>query len=191
MALLPSLDRPKLIELIKQGLKPEFLFFWGHTIPKDGTVGKTCLSQWYPASFVVDDVVYQTSEHWMMACKARLFNDHEALEKIIRAAEPREAKAIGRTVRNFDDKIWKSHAREFVTVGNVEKFAQNHDMLKFLLSTGDAVIVEAAPRDQIWGIGLGQDNPKALDPSTWRGQNLLGFALMDARSILRARVQNG
>jgi ribA/ribD-fused uncharacterized protein len=68
-----------------------------------------------------------------------------------------------------------------VTEGNIHKFSQNEELGLFLKSTGDAVLVEASPRDCIWGIGLGQDNPRALDPVTWRGQNLLGFALMDVR----------
>ncbi len=120
----------------------------------------------------------------MMACKARLFNDDEALEQIILAPEPRAAKALGRTVRNFDEKTWKANARRYVTEGNIEKFRQNPELLEFLLRTSDAILVEAAPRDVIWGIVMGQDNPKALDPSTWRGQNLLGFALVGARWAL-------
>ena len=53
----------------------EFLFFWGHQPSKDGTITKSCLSQWYAAPFVVDGLVYPTAEHWMMAEKARLFGD--------------------------------------------------------------------------------------------------------------------
>ncbi len=71
-----------------------------------------------------------------------------------------------------------------VTEGGVRKFEQNPELKDFLLSTGDLVLVEAGPGDCIWGIGLGQDNSKAQNPETWRGQNLLGFALMDVRSTL-------
>ncbi len=102
------------------------------------------------------------------------------------APDPKSAKAIGREVRGFDDKVWKANARRLVTEGNVHKFSQNEELRKFLLSTGTAVLVEAAPRDQIWGIGLGADNPKAQAPRQWRGQNLLGFALMDVRAKLRS-----
>ncbi|MEZ6134363.1 MAG: NADAR family protein [Pirellulaceae bacterium] len=47
------------------------------------------------------------------------------------------------------------------------------------------VLVEAAGRDTIWGIGLGEFNPKASDPNKWRGQNLLGFALTAVRESLQ------
>ncbi len=123
-----------------------------------------------------------------MAGKARLFGDEDALERILVAPDPKSAKAIGREVRGFDDKTWKANCRQIVTEGNVYKFSQNEELRKVLLSTGNAVLVEAAPRDQIWGIGLGQDNPKARDPNQWRGQNLLGFVLMDVREKLRESV---
>lgn len=54
-------------------------------------------------------------------------------------------------------------------------------MKAFLLATGDTILAEAAPRDRIWGIGMGKNNPLAQDPANWKGKNLLGFALMEAR----------
>jgi ribA/ribD-fused uncharacterized protein len=47
------------------------------------------------------------------------------------------------------------------------------------------VLVEASPVDRVWGIGLAGDDEAAGDPERWRGENLLGFALMGARGRLR------
>ena len=77
----------------------EFLFFWGHQPQPDGTTGPGCLSQWWPAPFTVDGVAYPTAEHWMMAGKARLFRDDQALAAVLAAADPKAAKAAGRSVR--------------------------------------------------------------------------------------------
>ncbi len=180
------LDRPTLINRIAAGEQFSYLFFWGHSVPKDGSVGKTCFSQWYPSPFEVDGISYPTAEHWMMAEKARLFGDDETLVEILASTDPHTAKALGRKVGGFDEKVWKANARRFVTEGNVQKFSQSVELKTFLISTGDAVLVEASPRDCIWGIGLGQENPRANDPTTWRGQNLLGFALMDVRKVLNS-----
>lgn len=60
-------------------------------------------------------------------------------------------------------------------------FGQNPDLRDFLLGTGDRLIVEASPMDQVWGIGLRATDARARDPRQWRGLNLLGFALMEAR----------
>ncbi|MDQ7757875.1 NADAR domain-containing protein [Xanthomonas sontii] len=46
------------------------------------------------------------------------------------------------------------------------------------------MLVEASPVDRIWGIGLAADDPRAADPTTWQGENLLGFALMEVRRRL-------
>ncbi|MCZ9340388.1 NADAR family protein, partial [Streptomyces sp. TRM76130] len=48
------------------------------------------------------------------------------------------------------------------------------------------VLVEASPVDRIWGIGLSATDEGAGDPERWRGANLLGFALMEARRRLRS-----
>jgi ribA/ribD-fused uncharacterized protein len=162
----------------------EYLFFWGHT-PRDPTkVDASCLSQWFPASFTDEGVRYATAEHYMMAAKARLFGDAEALEAILSAPSPAEAKAIGRSVRNYDDGEWARARSEAVVRGNVAKFEQNEELGRFLRATGERILVEASPRDRIWGIGLGASNPDARRPSRWRGLNLLGFALTEARARL-------
>ena len=87
--------------------------------------------------------------------------------------------------RNFDADVWSARCFEIVVNGNVQKFRQNPAMQEFLLSTGDAILVEAALRDQIWGIGLGEHNERASDPAQWRGRNMLRFALTEFRTRLR------
>ena len=173
-----------LIDYINQGNKPKYLFFWGHQPKKDGSIGKSCFSQWYKASFQIDGVKYPTAEHYMMAEKARLFKDDDVLAKILTASHPGEAQKLGRQVKGFSQETWLEHRIPIVVRGNVGKFDQNEALKEFLLNTGERILVEASPNDRIWGIGLGQNNPDAENPYKWRGLNLLGFALMEVRSIL-------
>ncbi len=160
------------------------LFFWGHQPKKNGTIGKSCLSQWYPAPFTVDDTTYHTAEHYMMAQKAKLFKDQTTFEQIIHVTSPKEAKLLGRQVKNFDQSAWEKHRLAIAVKGNYAKFSQSESLKSFLLQTGDAVLVEASPVDTIWGIGMAEDNPNASDPEKWKGLNLLGLALMEVRRKL-------
>ena len=121
----------------------------------------------------------------MMFHKATLFGDHVAAQKVLQAATPAAAKAIGREVLGFNQTLWEQKRFEIVVNATVAKFAQHPLLGDFLQSTGDRVLVEASPVDPIWGIGLAQDSPAAADPRTWKGLNLLGFALMEVRQILQ------
>ncbi|WP_328536391.1 NADAR family protein [Streptomyces sp. NBC_00344] len=170
---------------VSRGDRVKFLHFWGHTPRHDGAVGATCLSQWWESPFTVDGVRYATAEHWMMAGKARLFADGETEQRALDAANPALAKKAGRLVRGFDDTVWQRERYRIVVEGSVHKFAQHPQLREFLLATGDRVLVEASPVDRIWGIGLAADDERAQQPDRWRGLNLLGFALMDARERLR------
>ena len=143
-----------------------------------------CLSQWFPAAFTVDGIRYATAEHWMMAEKARLFEDGLALARVLAKDDPGAAKAAGRSVRGFDEAVWRRHRFDIVVRGNRAKFEQHPLLRDFLLATGDQVLVEASPVDPIWGIGLAAGDPRAQDPMHWQGLNLLGFALMAARDAL-------
>ncbi|MFD4624423.1 NADAR family protein [Streptomyces sp. NPDC058475] len=186
-----------LVSAVRSGAKVKYLHFWGHRPRPDGQVSASCLSQWWPSPFVVDDVEYATAEHWMMASKARLFGDEEAERRVLGAASPALAKKEGRLVRGFDDAVWERERFKIVVEGSVHKFAAHADLREFLLGTGarsetgvpsaeggGRVLVEASPMDRIWGIGLAADDERAADPERWRGPNLLGFALMEARGRL-------
>ncbi|MEU2061378.1 NADAR family protein [Streptomyces sp. NPDC013455] len=173
-----------LISEVRAGSRVRYLHFWGHRPRPDGRIGASCLSQWWPAPFAVDGVEYATAEHWMMAGKARLFGDAEAERRVLAAAHPAEAKKAGRLVRGFDEGVWERERFRIVVEGSVHKFAAHPDLGSFLLGTGDRVLVEASPLDRVWGIGLAADDEAAWDPERWRGLNLLGFALMEARERL-------
>ncbi|NSL86420.1 NADAR family protein [Chitinophaga sp. Mgbs1] len=164
--------------------KLKFLFFWGHQASPDGSITKSCFSQWWPAAFGENGISYGTAEHWMMAGKARLFNDMPVLEKIIQAKTPAAAKKLGRQVKNFDPAIWDEHKFSIVTAGNILKFSQHPALKEFLLQTGNRILVEASPVDKIWGIGMKADHEHIENPLRWKGQNLLGYALMAARDKL-------
>ncbi|MEU2289073.1 NADAR family protein [Streptomyces sp. NPDC013178] len=176
-----------LVREARTGARIKYLHFWGHRPRPDGQVGASCLSQWWPSPFVVDGITYATAEHWMMAGKARLFGDAEAEKRALAAEHPSQAKKAGRLVRDFDEATWERERFRIVVEGSVHKFTAHPELRTFLLNTGERILVEASPVDRVWGIGLAADDEAASDPERWRGPNLLGFALMEARDRLRGR----
>lgn len=175
----------KTIEQYQKGEPQKFLFFWGHRPSKDGSISKSCFSQWFESPFEVEGITYETAEHWMMVKKAELFEDEEIKAEILTAKSAAEAKKLGRKVRNFKPETWDAHKFEFVVAGNQHKFEQHPEMSEFLLNTNNRILVEASPYDKIWGIGMAQDHKNILRPDCWEGENLLGFALMEVRLSFR------
>lgn len=166
-------------------------------------------SQWYTSPFKAivtivpadsdeqdtaepEEIVFPTSEHWMMFQKALIFKDPAIAREILEvpgtsASNMAHIKALGRKVKDFDDEVWVANRERIVLEGNLLKFRQNEVLQKKLLDTGDKVIVEASPRDRIWGVGFGERNaPNQRD--RW-GLNLLGKALEETRRIIRAEEE--
>lgn len=162
----------------------KYIFFWGHTGKDKEAVGKFIFSQWFHSPFTVDHVEYKTAEHWMMAGKALLFEDHDTFLKIVAADKPGEVKELGRQIKNFDQHVWDLHKYEIVKRGCIHKFSNHVKLKDYLLNTGDRVLVEASPVDTIWGIGVTHEARNVENPHTWKGLNLLGFALMETRDML-------
>lgn len=149
----------------------KFFFFWG----------KKPFSQWTPSKFTVDGVEYNCAEQYMMAMKAKYFGDSDMQQQIMEAVDPADQKRLGRQVRGFDAERWNRVCKEVVYKANYAKFKQNPAMLEKLLATAGTTLVEASPKDKIWGIGLDSKDPRCLDRSTWQGTNWLGEILTRVR----------
>ena len=181
--------RESIIARYNAGEEMNIIAFWGHT-PNPKKMTKACFSQWYDCRFQADGVQYHTAEQYMMAQKALLMGDKSTCEKIMASDNPKDYKALGREVQPFDAELWNRAKYGVVLKGNLAKFSQNPELFAFLDSTGNSILVEGSPYDDIWGVKLGIDDPRIMNPNEWQGENLLGFALMEARDILRERQQN-
>lgn len=143
------------------------------------------MSQWHLSLFILDDLIYNTAEHFMMAEKARLFNDATILRLILATPSPKEAKAFGRQIAEYDEDAWAAIRYDVVIKGNLAKFSADEVLREMLINTDDSILVEASPYDRVWGVGLGLPDRRVYNPKEWQGSNYLGFALMEVRETLR------
>jgi ribA/ribD-fused uncharacterized protein len=169
------------------GSAEKFHFFWETKSP---------FSQWFKANFTAPaldlngnglpedfsgELSFSSAEQFMMLHKALLFDDFESARAIYRTKNVRDQKALGRGIRNFEDAKWKSYRSLIVYRGNREKFSQNAALQNELILTQGMSLVESAPDDAVWGIGLAKEDPRAWNRETWLGSNLLGEILTHLR----------
>ena len=141
-------------------------------------------SQWDLVDFEVGYEQYNSAEQFMMATKAKIFKDYDILRDIMTCADPREQKALGRQIKNFDVDKWNAVAKEVVYDGNYAKFTQSEKHFQALIATDGRKLVEASPYDAIWGIKMSTSDPNILDQNKWKGTNWLGDILTELKADL-------
>lgn len=143
-------------------------------------------SNWAPTPFTVDGVSFSTAEQYIMYRKCLTFGDTVTAEKLLSSDSPKEQKALGREAAGYIDSVWAGIRQTVAIRGLYAKFSQDAELKRLLLGTGDAVLVECTSNDRIWACGLDRDDDDRLSADRWKGQNILGFALMEVRNMLRA-----
>lgn len=128
---------------------------------------------------------YNCAEQALMAAKASIFDDMPSLKKIMEVASPKKQKEFGREVFPFDEEVWSKLRPIVTTINNVAKFSQSDGLHTWLMSTEDRILVEGSMKDTIFGVGIDWADPRIEDERNWRGTNILGNSLMDAREIIR------
>lgn len=142
------------------------------------------LSNWYLSDFEIDGIAYSSMEQYMMYQKASLFHDEETAQRILATSNVGKIKALGRSVKEYDDLWWNGMRQIIVYQGLLEKFRQSEELKQKLLATRQDILAECAVQDRIWGIGLSMKDDARFDMNQWQGQNLLGFSLMRVRTEL-------
>lgn len=151
------------------------VYFWG-----DPT-----LSNWGPAPFEYKGHSFHNSEQAFMWEKAMCFNDKEIANEILKSSNPRVVKELGRQIKNYNEQTWAKRRYDAMYQVCLAKFSQNEQQRETLLGTGDRTLVEGSPYDVVWGVGIHWAHEEILDEKNWKGQNLLGKALMEVRKVLR------
>jgi len=137
-------------------------------------------SNFHPVSFpikVLNSTGYfmaRTGEHAFQMCKAALFNDMVALERILTASSPFEALQLGRTIKGYSDPVWLERRESAMRHVLRAKINSSTHLKRQALEFKGKCFVEASPRNQVWGVGLSVGNPDITDPTKWRGTNLQG-----------------
>lgn len=140
------------------------------------------LSNWHLSRFTADGIEFSSMEQYMMYNKAIVFNDINVANQILKTTDVAVIKQFGRTVANYDDNYWNGIRQIVVYDGLIQKFSQNSELKRMLADTGNSILAECAVRDRIWGIGLSMEDADRFDRTKWKGQNLLGYALMQVRN---------
>lgn len=145
------------------------------------------LSNWYLSDFEIDGIQYSSMEQYMMYQKSILFHDNEIAQQILSTSNVGKIKTLGRSVKNYEDKVWNGLRQIIIFQGLIEKFRQNDDLKAKLLDTQEDILAECAVQDKIWGIGLSMKDDRRFDMEEWQGQNLLGFTLMKVRELFKEK----
>lgn len=168
-----------------------YIPFWGGVPDIKGVLDDSCLSNWFYRDMVYQGQTFLTAEHAMMWSKAKFFNDHDAMQRILKVKTPREAKMIGREVRNFNQHRWTEESYQIVADVVRAKFlsAGNEDLKAYLLNFPDnTIFIEASPYDKIWGVGMDRNHANIFNPDQWLGDNKLGFILTELHRTLTEKA---
>lgn len=150
-------------------ITPTHIYFWGGS-----------LANYFDCPFEWNNRKFLSSEQAYAYAKAVLF-DKSYIQTILDCPFAQVAENLGRQVPNFDEAIW-SEKRYNVMLDILKAKFYSDDFLKDeLLSTEGKVLVFANENDTVWGVGLGSYSNNILEEENWKGQNLLGKALMEIR----------
>ena len=141
-----------------------------------------------PESFTVDRVLFSTVVQYFVYSKAMLSGDRETARKILDEHDPFVLNGFSRVIRDFDELRWNGQKGAVLYRGLAERFREHPEMVPELMATGEETLVYCDPVDGELGIRRWKSDPEAQDPAKWRGQNLLGFTLMELRAAFRSEM---
>ena len=147
--------------------------------------GESPLSNHFISNQKVNGVLYHSNEQFYLASKAKFVDDMDSYDKIMAATTPGRCKVISHNIKGELTHWNDTESFKVMKQGLMAKFSQNPALRSFLLTTANKQLVEANPRDPIWGVGLSlKQRDLIADIKNWKGANQLGKALQEVREHL-------
>lgn len=146
------------------------------------------LSHFYASPIEVDGETWMTIEHYYQAQKSLDDAYREAIRNAQSAEFAKQLAADPGAPSKFSNQSWfRRHACEprqdwndvkldVMRQGDLAKFSQHEVLLKLLLATGDAELVEDSESEPFWGVG-----------HDGQGFNWAGRILMEVRAKLASK----
>ena len=141
------------------------------------------LRNFHLSTFEYNGITFHSSEQLIQYMKAIYYEDSDVATAILNSDTALECKQLAKDIKRFNREEWIKIAGEMCDVRIYEKFNQNEELAKLLLSTGTRKIVEAS-RDRDWGCRLSIGDDRCLALVTWYSQGLLGQILEAIQSKL-------
>ncbi|WP_242829343.1 NADAR family protein [Butyrivibrio sp. WCD3002] len=184
-----------LISEVEQGKQHKYTCFWHDTASSDNSI----LSSWHAGKpIMINGRKYVTAEQYMISEQALLFGDYDSYKIIMDEADPQKCKKAGRSIQNYDENTWRAAFKEIIFRGFYMRALCDEEFAKALLATGEDVLIEASPFDDVYGAGMKESELVTPEgelktlPQEWRAyksekqsENVLGFVLMGVRDCIR------
>ena len=144
------------------------------------------LSNHCPAPIKINDKEYNCTEQMFLSEKCYAYGHQRSGDLIRTMTDPAMMVQEAKVCQGYNDN-WDKDMYDIMLTAQLAKYTQNQIHRDFLIATGDRRLVEGSPYDSVWGVGVAFTDPKIDDMKNWKGDNLLGEALMATRRLLLPR----
>ena len=152
---------------------------------------KTTEDEWgefsnqYPAPFDYMGIRFESVEQFLYYMKAVFGRSKATAEKILACGSDSSALSkASKKQRVLESNSWEAVRSQIMRLGMRQKFLQNPELRRKLLSTGFRLIVEI-PKEGLLGRIIPANEDWVRDPGKWKGRNQTGKTLMQVRADLR------
>lgn len=148
------------------------------------------LSNWHLSNFVLDGMGFTSAEQYIMYRKCKVFGDDASARRILETDDTAKQQDIAHYAKGYNDLVWNGIRQVAAMRAIYAKFSQNEELRQALLDTQDSYLVECAKSDKIWACGISLYDNRRFDIDNWQGKNILGFALMEVRNMLKKACES-
>ena len=142
------------------------------------------LCNMYKCSVGYNDKQFKSSEHLYGYRKCQFAGEAALAEQVFNAPDPFAAKRLTQSLDPAKLKEWHAARADIMKDILLAKATSVTNFREALLNSGDNIIVEVTD-DPYWGCGItNQAVASSIDPTYFKGSNMLGNILMQVRSLI-------